>query len=201
MKKFSILAAVLGAVFAAGQAQAQSTTTYIGISGGAVYTDATTNVTTITGGMHDESVPNGLKVFAGRLWGAYGVEFAYYDLGKYDFVDAGGATTDQLKTSAFAVSGIYSTPLGQGYSFNAKLGVAFTDARYDCKVSCGTPPFVDTTQKGTSSVYSIGLGWQAANSVMLRADFEHFGALHHAISTNRFKSPYDMFSLGVQFQF
>jgi OmpA-like transmembrane domain len=201
MKKIVFLAAVLTVVSFAGTARAQTTTTYLGVSGGAVYTDAATNVSAITAGIHDESVPNGLKIYAGRLWGEFGVEVAYYDLGKYDFVDAGGATTDQLKTSAVTVSGIYSTPLGQGYTFNAKVGVAFTDARYDCKLNCGSPPFVDTTQKGTSSVYSLGVGWQASSSVMLRADFEHFGALHHAISTLRFKSPYDMFSLGVQFQF
>lgn len=201
MKKIGLLTATIAVFLAASHAEAQSTDTYIGISGGAAYTDATSNVTAVTAGIHDETVPNVFKVYGGRMWGQYGIEFAYYDLGRYDFTNVGGAVTDQLSTSAVTVSAVYSMPMGKGYSFNAKLGVAFTDARYDCKLSCGTPPFVDTTQKGTSGVYSLGLGWQASSSMMVRADYEHFGALHHAISTTRFKSPYDMFSLGVQFQF
>jgi opacity protein-like surface antigen len=201
MKKIGLLTATFAAVLAASQAEAQSTGTYIGVSGGAAYTDATTNVTAVTAGIHDETVPNVLKVYAGHMWDEFGIEFGYYDLGKYDFTNIAGAVTDQLKTSAITVSAVYSTPVGKGYSFNAKLGVAFTDARYDCKLACGTPPFVDTKLNGTSGVYGLGLGWQASSNVMLRADYEHFGALHHAISTMRFKSPYDMFSLGVQFQF
>lgn len=152
MKKIGMLFAVLAGAIAAGQSQAQQSTAYLGIGGGAVWTDAATSVARPTpGNMHDEQIPNGLKIYGGRMWDHVGVEFGYYKLGKYDIINVGGAVQDQLSTSAFAVSGVYSAPIGQGYVFNGKIGVAFTQAEYDCKVVCGATPFINTRQRGTSA--------------------------------------------------
>jgi hypothetical protein len=171
VKKTGILIAALAGVLAGTQAQAQSTSTYLGISGAAVWKDA-----------------------------RFGVEFGYYILGKYDIENAGGAVQDQLKASALAVSGVYSTPIGYGYSFNGKLGIAFTEAKYDCKLACGGT-FLDTRRRGTSGLIGVGVGWQAASNLAFRIDYEHIGGLQHAVSTIRFKEGYDLMSVGVQLQF
>lgn len=203
MKKIGMLFVALACSIAPAQVQAQRSEVYLGVAGGAVWTDAATSVAKLSPGtMHDEQIPNGLKIYGGRMWDRVGVEFGYYNLGKFDIIDAGGAVQDQMKTFAFAVSGVYTGQIGQGYVFNAKLGVAFTHTDYDCRVGCGASPFIDTRQRGTSGLIGVGVGWQPSGGVMWRMDFEHIGSVQHAMgNTVKFKDGYDMFSVGVQLQF
>lgn len=203
MKKIGMLFAVLVGAIAAGQSQAQQSSVYLGIGGGAVWTDAATSVANqFPGNFHDEKIPNGWKIYGGKMWDQVGVEFGFYNLGKYDIIDVSGAVQDQLKTSAIAVSGVYSAPIGQGYVFNGKIGVAFTQAEYDCKVGCGVTPFINTRERGTSGLIGVGFGALTSPHVMWRLDFEHFGTVHHAMGKAvKFKNSYDMFSVGVQLQF
>jgi hypothetical protein len=196
----TMIAALVG-VLAGSQAHAQSSGSYLGISGGAVWTDAAGSVATFASGIHDESVPNGFKVFGGRIRDGFGMEFAFYDLGTYDIVNGAGAVQDQLETRALAVSGVYSAPLGHGYGFIAKLGIAFTEARYDCRLNCG-PPFVDTKRRGNSGLIGLGVTSQMSGNVALRMEFEHIGNVRHAISNAfLFNDGYDMFSVGLHVNF
>lgn len=134
------------------------------------------------------------------MWERFGIEFAYYNLGEYDIVDGAGALLDQLTTTAIGVSGVYTAPIAPGYYFNAKLGLAFTDAKYDCKASC-TSPFVDTNRRGTSGLLGIGLAMRAVSNLWLRLEYEHVGSVQHAISNIRFNDGYDMLSVGVHIGF
>jgi hypothetical protein len=200
MKKIGILIAALAGLLVGAQAQAQTNSTYLGVSGAAVWTDAARSLATLTGGVHDDKIPNGFKVFGGRVWDRFGVEFGYYNLGEYDIIDATNAVQDQLETTAFAVSWVYATPIAQGYHFNFKLGLAFTEATYDCKLLCGAP-FLDTKRRGTSGLIGVGVAWQASGNFALRMDFEHLGSVQHAVSQTKFKEGYDMFSVGAQLNF
>ena len=198
----TMIAALVG-MLAGFHAHAQSSTAYMGASVGAVWTDAANSVASISGGVHDEGVPNGFKVFGGRIRDNFGIEFAYYNLGKYDIVTAGtGALLDQLETRALAVSGVYSAPLGQGYNFIAKLGIAFTEAQYDCRTGCGVAPFIDTKRRGNAGLIGLGITSQVSTNVALRMEFEHIGSIRHAMSnTVFFNDGYDMFSVGFHLTF
>lgn len=198
----TMIAALVG-MLAGFQAHAQSSTVYMGASGGAVWTDAADSVAAISGGVHDDSVPNGFKVFGGRIRDNFGIELAYYYLGKFDIVAFGtGAMLDQLETRALAVSGVYSAPLGHGYNFIAKLGIAFTEAQYDCRTGCGVAPFIDTRRRGNSGLIGLGITSQVSSNVALRMEFEHIGNVRHAMSnTVFFNDGYDMFSVGLHLNF
>lgn len=197
----TMFAALVG-VLAGSQVHAQSSSTYLGVSGGSVWTDAANSVAAVSGGFHDESVPNGFKVYGGRIWDRFGLEFAYYSLGTYDIVNTTGAIVDQLETRAFAVSGVYAAPLGQGYTFIAKLGIAFTEAEYDCRLGCGTAPFVDTTRRGNSGLIGLGFASQIASNLALRMEFEHIGSVRHGMSNFvKFNDGYDMLSVGIHLNF
>jgi hypothetical protein len=201
MKKLGMLGALVAGAALAQPALAQNNSAYVGISGAAVYSDSARSLEGITGGIHDESVPNGGKIYGGYMWNNLGVEFGYYMLGKYEIDNVGGAVQDELRTSAIAVSGVYAVPMGAGYSFNAKLGIAFTNAEYDCILACGAP-FVDTTRRGTSGLIGIGFGWRTSGGALsLHMDYEHIGSVQHAVSTIKFKDAYDMFSVGVRLNF
>jgi hypothetical protein len=201
MKKLGMLGALVAGAALAQPALAQNNSTYVGISGAAVYSDSARSLERITGGIHDESVPNGGKIYGGYMWDNLGVEFGYYMLGTYEIDNAGGAIQDELQTSAITVSGVYSAQMGAGYSFNARLGIAFTNAEYDCILACGAP-FVDTTRRGTSGLLGIGFGWRAPGGAFsLHMDYDHIGSVQHAISTIKFKDAYDMISVGVRLNF
>jgi hypothetical protein len=202
VKRSVILFAALAGLLAGSQVHAQAPGFYFGLSGGAATTDATNSVATQTFGVHDDKTPNAYKIYGGRMWDDYGLEFAYYNLGKYKFLAGfAGPVQDELQTSALAVSGVYSKALGQGYYFNAKAGIAFTLAEYDCKLGCGVPPFIDTQRRGNSGLLGLGVAMRASQSLFFRIEYEHIGAVQHAISNIRFKNAYDLFSIGLMAQF
>jgi opacity protein-like surface antigen len=197
----TIITALVG-MFAGSQVHAQSSGGYLGISGGAVWTDAAGSVAEFGSGIHDESVPNGFKVYGGRIWDGFGIEFAYYNLGEYDIEDGAGAVQDRLETRALAVSGVYSAPLGHGYALIARLGIAFTEARYDCRLDCGPPFFVDTKRRGNAGLIGLGFASQISGNIGLRMEFEHIGNVRHGISNAfLFNEGYDMFSVGIHVNF
>lgn len=202
MKIAATMIAALVGMLAGSQVHAQSSGGYLGISGGAVWTDAAGSVAAIAGGIHDDSIPNGFKLFGGRIWDRFGIEFAYYYLGEYDIVDGAGAVQDQLETRALAVSGVYSAPIAPGYTFIGKLGIAFTEAQYDCRLNCGPPFFVDTKRRGNAGLIGLGITAQMFGDVALRMEFEHIGNVRHSISNAiRFNDGYDMFSVGLHVNF
>lgn len=204
MNKWGLVTmAALVAALAAAPARSQEAPGgfYIGASGGAVYTDAAGSLEVITGGFHDRKVPNGGKVYIGHKRGNVGMEAGYYYLGTYDFlVTPAGAVQDQLKTHAIVVAGVYEAEMFPGYTLVARLGVAFTQAQYDCKLFCGGA-FLDTDETGTSGMWGVGMDMRMTQILSLRLEFEHFGGVHHAVVSRRFKDGYDMFSAGVRLGF
>jgi len=202
MKKWGLaLALVLAAPSAWSQEQPGGL--YIGLSGSAVYTDAAGSVETITGGFHDKSTPNGGKVFGGYMWDRWGMEFAYYYLGKYEFLNAPGTgqVQDTLETQAFVVAAVYEAPLSSALSLFARGGIAFTHAQYDCKLGCGTAPYIDTKKTGLSGMWGAGLGVRLTQHTSVRLEYEHIGNVHHAIVDQEFTDGYDMYMVGLRLMF
>ena len=199
MKRTAILIAALAGALLASQAQAQEPGQgYFGIGFGAATTDGTSPY----GNTLDEDTAGGFKVYGGSMWERFGIELGFYNLGKYD-VNFGGAKIAETKTAAVAVSGVLATPLGGGYSFHAKIGLAFTQAEFSCISLCGTgnPVLADTKKRGTSGLLGIGLGARIGQNVLARIDYEHFGSVHHQISTTEYTDGYDIFAVSVQFNF
>ncbi|MDH4093917.1 MAG: outer membrane beta-barrel protein [Betaproteobacteria bacterium] len=197
------LTAALAAALAALPARAQEAPGrfYMGISGAAVTSDASRSMESITGGVYDESTPNGGKVYAGYLRGNWGLEFGYYYLGKYEIENAGGQVQDVLETSAIVVAGVYQVEMWRGFDFVARAGVAFTNAQYDCKLSCGTMPFVDTETKDLSGMWGIGLNMRMTQSLSLLLEYEHIGSVHHNVGNIEFQDGYYLYSVGARLTF
>lgn len=199
MKRTAILIAVLAGTLLASQARAQEPGQgYFGVGYGAVWTDGASPY----GNTFDEDTVGGAKIYGGSMWDRFGLELGFYSLGKYD-VDFGGAKIADTRTMALAVSGVLATPLGGGFSFHGKLGLAFTQSEISCNGACvaATPTLVNTTTRGTSGLLGLGIGAKLGQNVLVRADFEHFGNVHHQIGTFEYTDGYDIFSVSVQFNF
>ena len=202
MKKIRILLVVLSGMFLATPALAQ-TGGYVGagfMSASTKNADDFAVAANGPGGKGDKTA-TGLKVYGGYMWGRYGVEGGYYDLGTYEVKDAGGVKTDEFKTSAIAVSGVGSWPLGTSFNLNGKLGLAFTSADYTCVLGCGGPILVDTKKSGVSLLVGGGLGWQATKSFSVRGDLELFNNVKHAAGTESNDASYTTFSVSAQYNF
>jgi hypothetical protein len=199
VKRTAILIAALAGAVLGAHAQAQEPGQgYFGIGIGSATTDGASPY----GNTFDDDTAAGFKVYGGSMWERFGIELGLYGLGRYD-VELGGAKIAQTETFAAAVSGVMAVPLGGGYSFHAKLGLAFTRAEFTCISLCGTgtPVRADTIKYGTSGLLGLGLGAQLWQDALVRIDYEHFGSVHHQISTTGYKDHYDLLSVSLQFNF
>lgn len=78
--------------------------------------------------------------------------------------------------------------------------------QYRCFQFCGFNvnlgvDLVDTEVTGVSALLGAGLGWRVSRNLSLRADFEYFDNVAHAIGLLETKFPYSAFSLSGQFNF
>lgn len=205
MKKFGTVVALLAGVLLGSQAYAQAPgQSYFGASYGSVWTDGGSPY-----GLNvlNEDTSAGFKAFAGNmLWNSVGLEVGYYNLGTYETIFTGsGQPFMEAETSAITVNGVYATPLGPGYTFHAKAGLAFTLYEASCRdaavCAASTPVMVNTKKRGVSGMLGIGISANLAKDVALRIDFEHIGSVQEAVGTTEFKDGYDFFSVGIQFNF
>jgi hypothetical protein len=205
MKKIGTIIALLAGVLLGGQAFAQAPgQSYFGASFGSVWTDGGSPYTI---NVVNEDVSIGFKAFAGNMfWDQFGLEVGYYYLGKYETVFTGsGQPFMEAQTSAIAVNAVYTTPLGPGYAFHAKAGLAFTLFEASCRDAAvcanSVPVMVNTKNYGVSGMLGIGISANLAKDFALRMDFEHIGSVHQAVGNFDFKDGYDIFSVGIQFTF
>ena len=141
---------------------------------------------------------HGGKIYVGFMTNAnWGTEIALHHLGTFDAFLA-GVKTDQWKATAVSVAGVYTTPLGAGYSFNGRLGLAFTNVEYDCLQICSATVF-DNKKRGISGMFGLGLGASLTQNLQMRVDFEHIGSVHHAVGNTEYKDAYDVFSVSLVF--
>jgi hypothetical protein len=205
MKKIGTIIALLAGVLLGGQAFAQAPgQSYFGASFGSVWTDGGSPYTV---NVVNEDISAGYKVFAGNmLWDKFGLELGYYNLGTYetDFIGSGQPFME-AETSAITVNGVYTTPLGPGYAFHAKAGLAFTLHQASCRdaavCAASAPVMINTKTRGVSGMLGLGISANVAKDVAVRVDFEHFGSVHEAVGNAEFKDGYDFLSVGLQFTF
>lgn len=195
MKRTAILVAALAGLLltATAHAQAPGQGAYLGIGYGSVWSkggtffDNTVNEDTVAGG----------KIYAGYMTSQYlGLEVGLHHLGRYD-VFLLGTKTDEFRTTAVSVAGVLSVPVGGGYYFNGRLGLAFTNVEYDCLEFCGVSPNIDTKKRGTSGLLGLGLGARLGQGAEVRIDFDHFGSVHHAVDNIEYKDSYDILSVNL----
>jgi hypothetical protein len=205
MHKSAFAAALLAGALAAAPACAQSRGpggAYIGFGAMQTYTDNATAFawSAIPFGGDADSSATGTKVYGGYVFPSrFGIEVGYYDLGTYD-VRTFGVKSDEFSTTALAFSGTYGMPINPKVDLLFKLGIAFTDAQYRCFSSCGWP-FVDTKHSDIAGLMGIGLGWRVAPSFSVRADYEYFGGVIHAVGSMQGNYGYSAVSLAGQFHF
>lgn len=200
MRRTAILiAALTGVLFAPHALSQEIGQSYFGVGYGAVWSDSASPYANTL----DDGTAAGGKIYGGKMGDRFGIELGLYSLGKFD-VNLLGAKLAETATTAVAVSGVMATPLGGGYSFHAKLGLAFTQAEFTCSgAQCATqsPVGVNTKKRGTSGVFGLGVGAKLSQGVLVRVDFEHFGNVHHQISNTEYGDGYDMMSVSLQFNF
>jgi opacity protein-like surface antigen len=205
MNKSAFAAALLAGVLVAAPALAQSKGpggAYIGLGAMQTYTDNATDFawSAIPFGGDADSKATGFKAYGGYVFpNRFGIEIGYYDLGTYD-VRTFGVKSDEFNTTALAFSGTYGLPLNPKVDVLFKLGIAFTEAQYRCFSSCGWP-FVDTKHSDIAGLMGIGVGWRVAPSFSVRADYEYFGAVTHAVGSMQGEYGYSAFSIAGQFHF
>jgi hypothetical protein len=203
MKQIACLAALLAGALISVQAHAQGRTgAYFGAGAMQTYTDNATDFAwlSIPAGGSADSTATGFKVFGGYVWPArFGIEVGYYDLGTYD-VYTFGAKSDDFSTTALAFSGTYSLPINPSVDVLFKLGLAFTDAKYQCYSACGWP-YVNTSHSDIAGLMGIGLGWRLAPSFSVRADWEYFGGVAHSVGGMIGEYGYSAVSIAGQFHF
>jgi hypothetical protein len=195
MKKILLLP-ILAVSFAV-PAQAQTQGAYLGAGALHASTDNARDFALATGSTAADKSASGVKVYGGYLWNQYGVEAGYYDLGTYD-VMTGAVKSDDFKVSAFTVSGVLAIPLGSRVTFNGKLGIAFTSAKYRCYAFCLFP---DTNESDIAAIFGAGIGWRLAPHITLRADLESIGDVSHAAGLNTGQYPYSVLSISGQVNF
>lgn len=205
MNKSAFAATLLAGTLVAAPAYAQYKGpggAYIGLGVMQTYTDNATAfaASAIPFGGDGDSSATGAKVFGGYVFPSrFGIEVGYYDLGTYD-VRTLGVKSDEFSTTALAFSGTYGMPINPKVDLLFKLGIAFTEAQYRCFSACGWP-FVDTKHSDIAGLMGIGVGWRLAPTFSVRADYEYFGAVSHAVGSMQGDYGYSAFSVAGQFHF
>jgi len=199
MKKLAFLSALLAAASLPTSVQAQEMPpgSYFGVSILSAHTQAVRSFASAIGGEGDSKTAGG-KLYSGVLWGNWGLEAGIYHLGKFKVASA-GATSDEFETQAVSVSGVYTAPVGASGSISLRAGGARVSSEYTCLAAClGIASGVKTS---TVLLTGFGLGWRLSPRFTLRADFERFAEVEHVTGAGNIKSPYEVGSLGVQFNF
>lgn len=199
MTKTRFLAAALAAFWLSAPALAQEPgQSYFGIGYGSNRTQGASPYTNTS----DDSSAGGLRIYGGHMYGRFGLELGYFDLGEFD-VNFTGTKIAEMKTDAITVAGVLVSPIGAGLSIHGKIGMALTRASFTCLQLCGTgsPVLADTDKTDVSGLLGLGLGTQLSQNMMVLLDWMHIGSVKHAISGEAYNDSYDTINLSLRFLF
>lgn len=148
----------------------------------------------------------GAEVYGGyRLNANWAVEAAYVNLGRAKFSGLAGSTgaKDKISAEGLSLSLLGKVPLTQDFSLFGKLGAFAANAKYECVQNCGG--IQNNDKDGVYATFGVGAQYDVSPHLALRAEYERFNGLKSAAifngSTTEFKSDYDLFTLGVHYQF
>jgi len=210
MNKPALLAALLGTAFLATAAQAQTQAPapaavrteggYFGVGVMSVTSEAAKTIAAAFAGASAESNTTGYKLYGGYMWGNWGVELGYYDMGKAE-VKIAGATSDTLESKAATLAAVYSAPFAGKGMVHLKAGAAHVSSEYNCVSLCGGN-LVNSEKTSTPLFVGIGLGWRLSQGIQLRLDFERMSDVVYVVGTaGEFEGPIEIMSLSAQFNF
>lgn len=176
-----LLIALLASVAAIGAAQAQtigSTTPHAYVGIGAATSD---NVTT-------DSYRTGAKIYGGyQIDPNWAVEGGYTYFDKQD-VNRGGVNGN-VKSENSYIAGKYTYPFNERFSGFAKLGVAYTERKYQNNLGGG---FNDND----TGVYGgLGLQYKLNQNVSVIGEYERYG------KDKNLGAKADVYTVGLQYDF
>jgi OOP family OmpA-OmpF porin len=166
MKKIGIAVCTAAALSAASAARAQSIDTNA-FYAGANIGQSKFNIECSAGLTCDDS-DTAFKIFGGYSFNQnWKAELGYADLGKATLKGPGG--TDELKATAFDLTGVFSWPLATSFSIFGRLGL------YNGKVELSG---VDSGSKTTTGLtYGIGAGYDLNRNLGLRAEWQSYAKM------------------------
>lgn len=148
----------------------------------------------------------GAKVYGGyQLNAHWALEAAYVNLGRAKFSGIAGSAEakDKIGAEGVSLSLLGKMPLTQDFSLFGKVGAFAANTKYECVQNCSG--IQNNDKDGVYTTFGVGAQYDVSPRLALRAEYERFNGLKSAAifsgSTNEFKSDYDLFTLGVQYQF
>jgi OOP family OmpA-OmpF porin len=144
------------------------------------------------------------KAFAGYSFNKYiAIEGGYFDLGTFKFnstVTPPGTLNGEIKSSGFNLGAVLSYPFGQGFSVFGRVGVqnAKTKVNY---TSTGSVLVINPESSETKTNWDagLGLGYQFANGIGVRAEWERYRVPDGTNTDNT--SNVDLFGISVVYKF
>ena len=135
------------------------------------------------------------KIFGGYSFNRNSAaEIGWQDLGKANFTGPGGS--DELKGSAFDVTGLFSWPFAEsGFSVFGRSGLYFGKLELSG---------VDTGSKSTTNLtYGLGAGYDFNRNLGLRAEWQRYSKMKVQNDANGAESDGDVdaLSIGIIYRF
>jgi len=124
------------------------------------------------------------KIYGGiRLFGPLGVEFGYYDLGKYNAGD------DKVNATVITAVG----------NFDTKFAVLFVKAGIVDWTVQDVPN--NTEVSGTDTTYGFGINLPLDKNVVFRTELEHFSKVGKDTPNGQLGNNMKLLSFGINFMF
>ncbi|MGB9094059.1 MAG: outer membrane beta-barrel protein [Gallionella sp.] len=197
MKKFTVV--TLALLFGAAATPALAEGYYAALDAGqAKAKDACTGVPGGWTGCKDNS--SFFRIAGGYqftpMWGA---ELSYADAGTTSLgsgVILGTAVSGDYKVSSVQLAGTGTFPIGNAFSFIAKLGIASSDLKI---TASGGGVTVDQSATSTKLAYGVGAQYDLTRNVSVRAQYEDLGDVGDSNTTGT--SKVTLLSAGLVYKF
>lgn len=136
----------------------------------------------------------------------FGVEAGYTNIGDFKIhvtMPDGRGIAEDYKVDALTLAGTVSKQLGSNFSIFGKLGAAFTHVKDTYKFS-DNPKLFSFSKRRTNPLLGIGVKYAISPQASLRAEYEHFGEVGSAITSNgegTARAQDSRFSFGITYHF
>src|ERR1700734_3390540 len=144
----------------------------------------------------------GFKAFGGYAFNRYfALESGYFNLGKFGFgadTVPPGSLRGDIKLQGANFDAVGSVPLGDKFSFFARAGVNYADAK-DSFAGTGSVAVIDPSPRRWAANYKVGLGaeYDFTRSIGMRIEAERY-RIDDAVGN---KGDIDLYTAGLVFKF
>lgn len=148
----------------------------------------------------------GWKLFVGYRFNEYiGIEGSYANFGKFKANYQGNYLGSQLsanvdyKVDSWNLMGVLRYPY-QKFSFQAKLGAAFTKATNELSASLGgISDSAEESKSKTNFLWGLGVGYNFTPNVAILGEYENYGKVGDSESTGRVET--SLWSVSLLYSF